>query len=279
MLKRLIPAPFRPAARRAYNTILDGIDGLAGRRDALTPPRNLLFVGRGDFKAIGREFLTYFVELGGLKPDHRVLDVGSGIGRMAVPLTGYLSPQGQYRGIEIVEEGTRWCRETITPRFPNFQFLRADVYNKLYHPKGRYQAKEYRFPFEDASFDFVFLTSVFTHMFPADTANYLSEVSRVLHPAGRCLATFFLLNDESHPLVARGASTLPFTVEGSDYRTISAEIPEEAIALEEQFVRELYQSNRLSMLEPIHYGSWCGRTAYLSYQDIVMSEKMSRAGS
>jgi cyclopropane fatty-acyl-phospholipid synthase-like methyltransferase len=39
----------------------------------------------------GKEFLRYFVDLAGLKPDQAVLDVGCGKGRMAVSLTHYLS--------------------------------------------------------------------------------------------------------------------------------------------------------------------------------------------
>jgi ubiquinone/menaquinone biosynthesis C-methylase UbiE len=212
-MKNIIPAAVRPIVRRTYNVVLDQIDLLTGRRDSLTPPRNLMFVG-GDFKAVGREFLGHFVEIGGLQPDDRVLDIGSGIGRMAVPLTGYLSPQGQYRGIEIVEDGVRWCQNRITSRFPNFRFVRADVYNKLYHPAGRYQGAAYRFPFEDGSFDFVFLTSVFTHMFPADVTNYVSEASRVLRQGGRCFATFFLVTPESRSLIEQVKSTQPFQHQG-----------------------------------------------------------------
>src|SRR5262249_6440676 len=53
---------------------------------------------------------------------------------------------------------------------------------------------EFVFPYADASFDFVFLTSVFTHMLPAEVAQYLREVRRVLRPAGRCPAAFFFLH-------------------------------------------------------------------------------------
>ena len=57
----------------------------------MVPPRRKIFTGSGDFLQTGRDFLHYFVEFGHLKPHHRVLDVDSGIGRMAIPLTGYLN--------------------------------------------------------------------------------------------------------------------------------------------------------------------------------------------
>jgi hypothetical protein len=51
------------------------------------PPPENVFVGDGDFRTIGAEFLGHLVRIAGLKPDDRVLDIGSGIGRLAGPLT------------------------------------------------------------------------------------------------------------------------------------------------------------------------------------------------
>jgi 2-polyprenyl-3-methyl-5-hydroxy-6-metoxy-1,4-benzoquinol methylase len=76
------------------------------RRKNMVPPRTMYhFVGDGDYKAVGMEFRNLFTQYGGLKPEHRVLDVGCGIGRMAVPLTEYLSGPGEYRGFDIVKKG------------------------------------------------------------------------------------------------------------------------------------------------------------------------------
>ncbi|HUG60478.1 MAG TPA: hypothetical protein VMP03_01460, partial [Methylomirabilota bacterium] len=59
--------------------------------DVPRPPPEAVFVGDGDFLAIGAEYLRYFVEVGGLAPSARVLDIGCGIGRMAAALLPYLS--------------------------------------------------------------------------------------------------------------------------------------------------------------------------------------------
>ena len=53
--------------------------------------------------------LKQFIDLGGLKPEHRVLDIGSGIGRVAIPLTEYLNEKGSYEGFDVVELGVNWC--------------------------------------------------------------------------------------------------------------------------------------------------------------------------
>src|SRR5206468_983780 len=100
-------------------------------------------------------------------------------------------PGGSYDGLEVAADGVRWCADTITPVLPHFRFHHADVYNSVYNPSARRRPRAYRFPFADATFDFAFLTSVFTHLLPHDAAHYLSELARVLRPGGRLFATFF----------------------------------------------------------------------------------------
>src|SRR5215469_3416700 len=165
---------YHSSVRRLFFLPVDLLDKALGRRDPLIPPRWMVFVGGCNFN--DQEFLRYFAELGGLKPGDRVLDVGCGIGRMAVPLTKFLDERGSYEGFDIVPDGITWCQSQITPRFPRFRFTLADIYNGLYNPGGGYRAGDYVFPYPDASFDFVFLFSVFTHMLPADMENYLRQI-------------------------------------------------------------------------------------------------------
>ena len=272
-LARIVPDNLKPALRRLYYFPLDLMDRLSGRAGGMIPPRSMSFDGVGDFKGIGREFRGYFVELGGLRPGERVLDVGCGIGRMAVPLTDYLSKEGGYWGFDIVKQGVDWCQSRISPRFANFHFLHSDIYNKHYNAGGKVQARDYRFPFEDRFFDFAFLTSVFTHMLPADLECYLAELARVLKPGGRALITFFLLNDESRALLGAGRSRLDFRYRpAGPCLAISKDDPEMAIAYYEGCVRELFQRHAFA-LEPIRYGSWCERETFLSHQDIVIAVK------
>jgi SAM-dependent methyltransferase len=247
-------------------------EGLRYRNDMI-PPKSMSFVGKGDFVKIGLEFRRHFIELAGLRPEHRVLDVGCGIGRMAIPLTEYLSPAGGYWGFDIVRQGTDWCSARITPKFPNFHFQHSDVYNKHYNPDGQVRACDYRFPFEDDFFDFIFLTSVFTHMVPADLENYLREIARVLKPGGKCLITFLLRNEESAGLIRDGKSDLDFVHEMDGYFTTKPADPEAAIAYDEQIALQFFDRCGLTVEPPVRYGSWCGRKKHLSYQDIVVASK------
>jgi ubiquinone/menaquinone biosynthesis C-methylase UbiE len=225
-----------------------------------------------DFKAQGDECLQIFRDVAGLKPDERILDVGCGIGRKTLPLTQYLSEQGSYEGIDIVKAGIEWCGEKITPDYPNFHFQHIDVFNQLYNPQGQIQPDVYCFPFEDESFDFVTLGSVFTHMFPPELTNYLEQVGRVLKRGGRCLITYFLLNEESLRLIETGRSTIDFKFARDVYRIASQENPEGAVAYDEHWVRELYARTGLHV-QRLDYGSWCGRARFMSYQDIILASK------
>lgn len=271
-VKGLIPRPMKAVLRRLYYDSIDGIETLRGARDELAPPRRMRVVGPGNFKEVGEEFFRYFVDLGGLQSDEKVLDVGCGIGRMAIPLTRYL--RNEYLGFDIAEPGIVWCQRNITRRFPNFKFAHTNVYNDKYNPHGTVPAKGYVFPCENGYFDFVFLTSVFTHMLREDLENYLSEIVRVLRPGGRCLITYFLLNPEAIELRDAGRSGIDFDSAMDGYRVVNKDAPSDAVAYEERYVRELYSKLSLRIVEPIHLGSWCGRSSFLSYQDIVLAVKV-----
>jgi SAM-dependent methyltransferase len=239
--------------------------------DNLTPPEEMISsVGGGDFRVVGQEFLGYFTDLCELQPSDHVLDVGCGIGRMAVPLGGYLDPTGRYEGFDTVNEGIAWCTEHISNRYPNFNFIHADIYNRRYNPGGRIRSTDFVFPYEDESFDFVFATSVFTHMLPAEVEHYLMEISRVLRPAGRTLITFLLLNKEALQLCETGHSGLTLPYDQGVYRIAREDIPEAVVAYQEDFVRQAYEKSGLRNAT-VHYGRWCGRGSFLSYQDTVVS--------
>jgi ubiquinone/menaquinone biosynthesis C-methylase UbiE len=225
-----------------------------------------------EFKANGEEFLKIYKEVCGLQPDERMLDIGSGIGRKTLPLIQYFNERAVYQGVDITKAGVDWCRDKITPRFPNFRFEQIDVYNIINNSRGKYQPSDYKFPFADESFSFVMLGSVFTHMLPDDVENYLSEIRRMLTKGARCLITYFLLNEQSLRLIESGDSTLDLKYVFDKYRAISREVPEGAIAFDESWIRGLYSNLGLKVVR-LDYGSWCARENYLSYQDLILAVK------
>ena len=225
----------------------------------------------GHFVLASTEFLGYFIQLAGLKPNEDVLDVGCGVGRMAYMLAHYLEPTARYEGFDIVERLIRWAQESITPRFPHFQFQHSDIYNKYYNPLATKVAADYRFPFPDRSFDFVFLTSVFTHMLADDVRHYLDEIYRVLRPRGHCLATCFLLNEDSRSIMAESRSLFNFEYPLVDCFTTNLDVPEGVIGYDEEVLLG-WIAERGFRVTAKHYGWWSGRQRLANCQDIIIFE-------
>lgn len=264
-LRYLVPVPLKKALKWSYYSLLDLLDWLTGKRDRCYPPRRLNFVGSADFKAVGDEFAQHFKRLGDLQTSDRVLDIGCGIGRMAIPLTDYLVA-GSYEGFDIDRRGVEWCQGNINSQFSNFNFQYVDLYNKFYNQKGSIQPQGFRFPYDDDSFDFVFATSVFTHLLPADSAHYLDEIKRVLAPGGRAFLTWFLLDQETKKLMTTESSNAHFAhaYPGTDFCFYSHQNnPEAEIAYTRKWLESQLEEAQ------IYPGNWCGREG-ISYQDIVV---------
>jgi SAM-dependent methyltransferase len=240
------------------------------------PPEVLVQAVGGAFREAGDEFLQYFIDIGGLRPDERVLDVGCGVGRMATALTRYMRggvDGGRYEGFDVMADAIDWCRSHITRRHPTFRFQHVNVGNRYYNPSGAEAAGRFQFPYDAAAFDFVYLMSVFTHMLPAEVQHYVSEIARVLDRGGRCLCTFFLLNDASIAL-SRESSNPAYNFQHvhDGYRTTDSAMPEAAVAYDEVCVRGWFADHGLR-LDRVHYGWWSGRRDGLSLQDVVLVVK------
>ena len=85
-------------------------------------PSGRTFVGDGNFVEIGNEFFQYFIDLCNVKRSAKILDLGSGMGRMAIPFTKYLDQNGIYYGFDVFKSGIQWSQKYITSQFSNFNF-------------------------------------------------------------------------------------------------------------------------------------------------------------
>lgn len=226
-----------------------------------------------EFIGIGKEFFTYLRDLTNLKPDESILDVGCGKGRIALPLLRYLSKDGQYDGFDINKEEINWCSSYITRKFGNFHFNYVDIYNQLYNPAGKYLANTFKFPYPSNSFDKVLLASIFTHLTIADMKHYFEEIARVLKPSGKCLITYFLLNAESVALIKKQMSFHEFEANDSISMILKGKLLEDGVAYDEKIIKNLYSDNHLR-IEKIYYGYWCGRKDFLSFQDMIIANKL-----
>ena len=194
----------------------------------------------------------------GLRPEHRVLDIGCGIGNLALSLIGYL--RGSYDGVDIHAEAVAWCQREITSRHPTFRFHRADLESRAYNPRGERSASAYRFPFPDQAFDVIFLGSVFTHLLPDAVESYVREIARLLAPGGICVASYFLLNEESHRGITAGHSFMSFGVTHRSglCRLHDATTPEAAVAFEETYIHRIHEEAGLAIRDIRRGGWWSG---------------------
>ena len=222
------------------------------------------------FEQVGKATLNAFVTKFGLKESDSVLDIGCGCGRVAIPLTKYLNSNASYEGLDNNLKLIKWCKNNITPIFPNFNFTHARVYSSIYNPNGKTLSSNYKFKFHDCAFDFVYLISVFTHMLPHDMDNYISEISRVLKKGGSCYISYFLINDNSLKSVKAKKSIPKFSHDYDIYWLNNLDNPEFAIAYDENFIRKLYKKYNLEIVNPIYYENW---PSGLGGQDTIFAIK------
>lgn len=267
-----LPPSFRFLTRRIYYLPVDLFDALLHKRNPMIPPRGMIFIGSGDFEKQGLHLLDLVIRHTRLTPDSKILDVGCGIGRLAVPLTNYLSAEGRYEGFDIVKKGIDWCNRKITARFSNFHFLWIDLKNDLYNLSTETEAHNFTFPYADDSFDCIVLTSVFTHMMPKDVDNYLKQISRVMKPGGHCLATFFLLNPEIKRQMEENKIEFKFPHSVDGYSLMDKKVKEANVAFDDTYLRSLLEKNGL-YAHAIHQGRWSNGTSPLDFQDIVIIKK------
>lgn len=263
----------RRLVRRLFYLPIDIIDTVAGRRNAMIPPRGMIFTGSGDFVRSGKALADLCIKETGLTPTGHVLDVGCGIGRLAIPLTQYIT-SGTYNGFDVVPDGIAWCRHKITPLYPNFTFTYVPLRNDLYNLGTANKAEQFIFPYADNSFDLVVLTSVFTHMQYNEVLHYLQQIKRVLKPGGRCLATFFIIDDATKQMIGERKDVMQFDYEYDTYFLHDNKVKDANIAFKYDALTGMINRAGL-LLQTLNKGWWRGteRDKSFNFQDVVILRK------
>lgn len=265
-----LPPSLRFLVRRLYYLPIDTLEYITGKRDSLTPPRGLVYTGGGDFRKIGEMQLGYFRQFCSLQPDHAVLDIGSGMGRSAIPLTRFLHQNGRYEGFDVVKRGINWCKKNISSRYPNFNFTYIPLNNDLYRSDGT-APQSLRFPYEDGQFDLIIVNSVFTHMVASEVEHYFSEMSRVLKKGGYAYTTFFLYNS--------GQQSFPpgfnFPYDCGNYRLMDDKVKSANVAYEKGYLQEALVKKNKFELKHLFDGTWkkSDKEGCKEFQDLVIIKK------
>lgn len=260
----------RLAARKVVFFPVDILNTVTGKRRKYEPPKGDIYIGYGDFIFQGVHQLELLNTHINLQRGDSVLDIGSGIGRTAVALTGYLDKNGKYEGFDVVEKGVRWCNKNIKKDFSNFDFIYVPLNNDLYNNK-KLEAQNFRFPYNDNSFNKIFLFSVFTHMPVKEIAHYLCEIKRVLEPGGLCLATYFIYTSQNEEMIASN-NDFSFPVKKRNYRLMSNVVKSANVALKDELLDELVKKAKLEKIKTIE-GFWkkgIAKSHLNDFQDIVI---------
>ena len=138
----------------------------------------------GMWEEIGR-LQFEFLRARGLKPSHRLLDIGCGPLRGGIHAIEYLEA-GNYYGLDInpslIEAGRHEIRLAgLTHKNPHLAV------------SDRFELGLFR-----EKFDYLLALSLFTHLFANHIIRCLAEVREVLAPEGRLFATFFLAPHSVH---------------------------------------------------------------------------------
>lgn len=228
-----------------------------------------------NFSAYGNLLADLLQKHASLNSKSKVLEIGCGCGRTAFALSKILD-DGNYVGMDIERVVLDSCKARPIFARKNFRFDYLDVQNDEYNPEGAYHANTYRFPYDDASYDVIFLVSVFTHMLTIDVKNYISEISRMLKPGGTCMVTTFLMDK------GQESNGISFPYNADDHYFYNQSMPEIAVGYYMNFFVDQFARNGLKQVcEPL-WGSWRCNSAVKSSsgfaQDILFfsKEKMER---
>ncbi len=199
-------------------------------------------------------------EHGALSAGERVLDIGCGTGRAAVPLAAMLG-EGRYVGFDVSPAAVAACLRRLGAD-PRFRFAVLDVRNGDYNRGGAVEETRACFPVDDASIDLAFATSVFSHLRLETIARYLQEAARVLAPGGRFLFTAYTLEDGR-----TAPGDFAFKPFGAESGVIDPRSPERAIAHTRAALERVVGEAGLELLAFLP-GEWRQPAAYDGEQDL-----------
>lgn len=234
----------------------------------MVPPKGMTFTGAGDFLQEGAKYADYFKRYG-LTPESKVLDVGCGLGRMAVPLTHYLTKQGHYLGFDIMPKAIEWCNKEISARYSNFTFKHYQGGNDLYNTE---QIGFNPFPVKSNSYNFAILTSVFSHLQPDETTFFLEELNRCLEQDGIVFATFFVYPEK---LKAPLNPSFAFPFDYGYYCLMNNQVKGANVAYRQDWLLDLITSKGFHIQQHLP-GFWLSGEKKNEFQDILILQKFDR---
>ncbi|MFT4587475.1 MAG: SAM-dependent methyltransferase [Candidatus Binatia bacterium] len=199
----------------------------------------------------------------------RLLDIGCNWGRLAEALGDHLdNGGGLYDGIDPQRDNIIWAQHNLMPGHRSCSFHIANLRNKIYNPTGSLDPRTFRFPYDDGRFDVVVAHSLFPYMAPDEFEAYVSEISRILAPGGRLLASFYLLNSDSPTASSSADERACFRYPTGDVTTSGPNLGGLA-AHQSSYVQSVFAKHGIKANAPIE-GSWRGNGGGGLAEDVVL---------
>jgi len=227
-------------------------------------------LGGSRFAKNGRVLQSLLQQHCDITPASDILEIGCGCGRTAISLSEYLE-SGSFVGMDIEQSSLNSCKSNKVLQRNGFKFDFLDVQNDEFNPNGKHKADEYRFPYDDNSFDTIFLVSVFTHMLTDDVTHYIDEISRLLKPGGCVFITTFLMDGGTE------SEGLNFPFKSQEHFYATEEMPEIAVGFLKSFYDTRFLKNGLTEKSSPVMGRWRNPQELNNIgdfsQDIVLYQK------
>ena len=265
-LKALVPR------RIKYTLLADFIELMLARThflDGADEPPSFMDYSGGGFVPIGNRLVQLMVTRAGLADGMVVVDIGCGIGRMAVAMSKRLRDIG-YVGFDVVNYGILWCRKRFSA-LPGYRFVHANIFNTFYNPRGSEAGSSYRFPVSDSTADFVCATSVFTHMPASEVTHYLGEASRCMKRGAKAYFTAFILDRESRGQIGANLTLLTFRHERQGAYVEAPDEPDLAVAYDRSAFEAMAARSDLEVVA-FYPGNW-RQLPYEDFQDAYVLAK------
>lgn len=207
----------------------------------------------------------------GVHPDDRVLDVGCGLGRLALPLSRLLDDDARYDGFDTSDEYIEWCRSSLGLDPARFRFHHFEIRSSHYNMRASVAPETFVFPWPESTFTLTVAVSLFTHLSASATRHYLAEIARTLQPGGRLFATFFALDEEASRLAAAGLTSPRLVTRVDEGMLGDAANPDAAVAFDAEWLAAALTSAGLAF-DAFYPGRW-RQIAAVSHQDIIVAHK------
>ena len=141
-----------------------------------------------DFWELTIPQILEYLKSNGLKPNHKILDLGAGALRSGLALIPYLD-NNNYYAIDInkylLEDGYKYeiIKNNLHIKFPLNNIKVTYDYN----------AEDF-----NTKFDYVWSFSLWTHLDISECTKCLNEISKILKPDGVYFTTCFIVNDSEY---------------------------------------------------------------------------------